>query len=240
VALLDGLLESSGGDVAFGESLIPAHGTLGELYALQGRLDLAIEQSREALNHATELLALEGNNRLWLGRTAKARLNLADYLFKANRSEEATAELQSACSSAASLVARNRTVSDWTALRRDCLATQTNFAIRMGQGDRALTTIEQAVKLARSVKSSDGISDQYGVARAYRLTGDAYRLLGNASAAMSAWKRALEALPSASAERPSEMIERQLILTRVGRAAEASQLATRLSAMGYRAETRTS
>jgi tetratricopeptide (TPR) repeat protein len=240
VALLDGLLESSGGDVAFGESLIPAHGTMGELYALQGRLDLAIEHSREALNHATGLLALEGNNGLWLGRTAKVRLNLADYLFKANKSEEAAAELQSACSSAASLVARNRTVSDWTALRRDCLAIQANFAIKMGEGDRALATTGQAVNLARSVKSSDGIGDQYGVARAYRLTGDAYRLLGNASAAMNAWKHALEALPRTSAERPSEMIERQLILTRVGRVVEARQLATRLSSMGYRAETRTS
>jgi tetratricopeptide (TPR) repeat protein len=240
VALLEQLLRSSRGDVAYGESLVPAHRALGALYALQGRLGPAIEQTREAAAHAQELIALESNNGVWLGRAARTRLNLADYLFKANRKDEAATELQSACSLATSLLARDRTVSDWLALRRDCLTTQTIFDIGMGAGARAVASGTQALNLAKSVKSSDGFNDQYGVARAYRLIGDAQRSLGNGSAATAAWNHAFKALPRTSAERPSEMSERQLILTRVGRAAEAKQLTTKLSAMGYRAEARSS
>jgi len=200
----------------------------------------AIEQTREAAAHAQELIALESNNGVWLGRAARTRLNLADYLFKANRKDEAATELQSACSLATSLLARDRTVSDWLALRRDCLTTQTIFDIGMGAGARAVASGTQALNLAKSVKSSDSFNDQYGVARAYRLIGDAQRSLGNGSAATAAWNHAFKALPRTNAERPSEMSERQLILTRVGRAAEAKQLATKLSAMGYRAEARSS
>lgn len=235
VTLLDRLLRLSRGDVTYGESSVPAHRTLGELYALQGRLDLAINQAHEASEHSKELLALEGNNGPWLRQAARAKLNLADYLFKMNKKVEAAAELQSACNGTTSLAARDRTGPDWLALRRDCLTTQVGFDIGSKAGDRALTTATQALGAARSVKSSDSFDDQYGIARAYRLIGDADRLLGNSSAASIAWKNALAALPRTSAERPSEMAERQTILARAGRAAQAKQLAKRLSAMGYRA-----
>ena len=236
VALLDRQLRSSGGDVAYGESLVPAHRTLGELYALQGRLGPAIEQAREAVAHAQQLLAREGNNSLWLGYTARARLNLADFLFKAGEKEEAVAELQSACALAASLVARDRSASDWLALRRDCLTTEASFDLGTGAGARALAAGTQALEVAKSMKSSDRFDDQYGIARTYGLLGDAHRLLGNDSAAADAWKHAFAALPRTSAERPSEMNERQHILARVGRTAEARQLSKRLHAMGYRAD----
>jgi tetratricopeptide (TPR) repeat protein len=235
VALLDRLLRSSRGDVAYGESSVPAHRTLGDLYAAQGRLNLAIEQTREAAAHARELLARERNNGAWLASTARVKLNLADYLFMANKRDEAAAELESACRLATSLVARDRSVADWLALRRDCLTTQMDFDIRAGAAARAIATGSQALELARSVRSSDRFDNQYGVARAYRLIGDAHLQLGDTSAARNAWKEALEALPRTSAERPSEMSERQLILARMGLSAEAKQLAKRLSAMGYRA-----
>ena len=240
VKLLNQLFRSSRGDVTYGESLVPAHRTLGDLYALQGRLRPAIEQIREAATRAQELLARESNNGLWLGYAARTKLNLADYLFKANKRDAAATELQSGCRLANSLVARDRTMSDWLALRRDCLATQTIFDIGTRAGARAVATGTQALNVAKSVKSSDSFRDQYGVARAYRLIGDAQRSVGNGSAASDAWKHALEALPQTNAERPSELVERQLIFTRVGRAAEAKQLAARLSAMGYRADARSS
>jgi tetratricopeptide (TPR) repeat protein len=235
VSLLDRLLRSSRGDVTYGESSVPAHRTLGELYALQGRLDLAMGQAREAAGHAQELLSMEGNNGAWLRQAARAKLNLADYLFRAGKKDEAAAELQSACKFAASAGARDRTGPDWLALRRDCLATETAFDLGAGSGADALASGTQALDAARSVKSSDGIDDRYGVARAYRLIGDAQKLLGNGSAAAAAWTSALAALPRTSAERPSEMAERQINLARAGRAAEAKLLAGKLSAMGFRA-----
>jgi tetratricopeptide (TPR) repeat protein len=235
VRLLDGLVRSSRGDVAYGESAVPAHRTLGELYALQGRLGLAVDQAREAANHAQELLALEGSNGAWRRQAARAKLNLADYLFRSGKTAEAAAELQSACKPTVSLARRERAAPDWVALRRDCLTTEAIFDLGSGAGARALTTGTRALAEARSVKSSDSIDDQYGVARANRLIGDASRSLGDRSAARAAWGNAFAALPRTSAERPSEMAERQLILVRVGRAAEAEQLARRLLAMGYRA-----
>jgi len=235
VSLLDGLLRSSRGDVAYGESSVPAHRTLGELYALQGRLGPAMEQAREAASHAQDLLSVEGSNGAWLRQAARAKLNLADYLFSTGKKEEAATELQSACKGPGPSGAREANGADWLALRRDCLTTETAFDVRSGAGAHALSTGQQALNVARSIKSSDGFEDRYGVARSYRLIGDSYRLLGNGSAAAAAWASALAALPRTNAERPSEMAERQLILTRSGRTAEAKDLARKLLAMGYRA-----
>ena len=239
VALLDRLHKASNGDVTYGESLVPAHRALGDLYAHQGRLDLATVQARDAIANAQELLALEANNSQWLGYMAKARLDLANYLFEANQKDGARAELDSACRLTSAILARGRTGSDWLPLRRDCLSAEAHFNLASGDGALALEAGNKALQVAKSVKSSDNFDDQYGVVHAYRLIGDAQRLLGNGAAAADSWSKALASLPNTNAERPSEMSEREVVLARNGRTTEAKPIANRLSAMGYRApETR--
>jgi tetratricopeptide (TPR) repeat protein len=108
------------------------------------------------------------------------------------------------------------------------------LALASGGKPEALSLARQALDIARSIRSTDSAGSAYMVAKSYRLEGDVQRLLGNPEAAGAAWAQALSALPSPPAENPPEMSERQLILQRLGRTAEAQQLARRISAIGYR------
>ncbi len=87
---------------------------------------------------------------------------------------------------------------------------------------------------ASGVRTSDPIEDGYGLAKALRLAGDVNQRLGNSSAARADWNRALATIPRTTSERPSEMSERQSLLQRLGRAAEAKALKFKLDEMGYR------
>ena len=229
VSLLRRLLASSGGDVDYGQKLIPAQRTLGWLYAIKGRLDLAIVQNGEALARAQQLFAVEPDNSTWREYTAKTHLNLSQYLLAAGRTEQGLAELQSGCRAAQDLVTRDGTVADWQALRRDCLFAQAERA----KGESAVGAATRALAAAQSVKSSDSIEDAFGVARAYRLIGDAAAAGGNRTGAASAYRNALASLPPSASEKPVEISERRRIYERAGRNAEARALANRLGAMSF-------
>jgi len=93
---------------------------------------------------------------------------------------------------------------------------------------------QQALASARTDRNEDPIISKYAIASAYRLLGDVRRAMGDEDAANAAWSNALASLPRVSAETPTEMDEHALILQRLGHAAEAQQIASRLGAVGYR------
>jgi hypothetical protein len=92
----------------------------------------------------------------------------------------------------------------------------------------------RALDVARSTSSVDKVADRFAMARAWRLIGDSRKGLGDADGARAAWQSAFTVLPSGAPERPQELIERLRLLQRLGRKAEAGELAARLSALGYR------
>ena len=234
VTLLERLFKQSGGDVDYGQMLVPAHRALARLYFVRGRLDPAIAQVREAVAHSQQLIDVEPTNSQWLDFSANARLDLARYLLGSRHSAEAEVQTGAACGLAGQLVAKDGSVAQWRALQRDCLATQVMLALATGDDARAAALGSQAVAAANGVKTSDPIEDGYNLAKALRLAGDANQGLGNSATARADWARALAAIPRTTSERPYEMSERRLILQRLGRSNELKELQGKLSAMGYR------
>jgi tetratricopeptide (TPR) repeat protein len=233
VALLRTLLRRSG-DSDFRWKLIAAERMLAKLYAIRGQVDRAIGQVRDAANQSEQLLAVEPGNSKWTERAAQSRLELGQYLLESNQPAQALDEARAGCILANELYAKNRVLADWAVLHRECLRTQAMIAFATEQKPQALALASQAVDAAKSIKSTDPIEDRYFVAKAYRLLGDVERSTGDTAAAQAAWKAGLGVIPTTIIERPPEMSAHQMLLQRLGHTAEAAQLASKLSAMGYR------
>jgi tetratricopeptide (TPR) repeat protein len=233
VAVLDRLLAKTR-DSEFGAKLIVAHRSLGWLYASRGRKALAIAQVQQAAEQAERLFEVEPGNSIWIERAARGHLDMSDYLLGSGKIQEATAETATGCRLTGALVARDPKEADWRALQRDCFEAQSNLALASGSKAQAISYATQAVVVAKAVKSTDPIEDRYGVARAYRDLGDAQSSAGDAVAARAAWLAGLNAIPANIVERPMEMSQHQMLLQRLGKSAEAAQLARKLLGMGYR------
>ena len=95
----------------------------------------------------------------------------------------------------------------------------------------------EALADAKALKSAEAYADNYGVARAARMLGDARQRLGDTQGARAAWLAAMAQLPKGIVERPIEMAERTQLLERTGRSAEAQSLRAKLNAIGYRPPT---
>jgi tetratricopeptide (TPR) repeat protein len=233
IALLNDLLARTG-DVDFRQRLIPAHRALGNLYAERGQRDLAIQQFRFAGAHADQLRAIEPNNTQWLEYGYLARIDLGKQLLNADQVDAGASEIRSACQTVRSLLARDSRNPAWRQGLTACLVQLARLSLRGGQKESALAFAQQAVEVARSLHTGDAINDAYALAKAYQSVGDIQRELGNSDAARSAWTSAFATLPVGVAEQPGEVAERLAILKRIGRTAEAQQLARKLTAMGYR------
>jgi tetratricopeptide (TPR) repeat protein len=221
-------------DSEFGFKLIAAERSLAMLYAVHGQLDLAIVAGRAAERQAEQLLAVEPANSRWLERAGQSRIDMALYFLAKGETARAATEATAGCSSAAALYRKDTGVADWRILRRNCLRARGMIAFAAGDKSQALALAKQTVTAARLVDGTDPIEDSYGLAKAYRLLGDVESSIGDSDAARSAWAAGLASIPKTIAERPPEMRAHEMLLQRLGRSAEASQLASRLAAMGYR------
>ena len=233
IAILKQLLAKTR-DSEFAAKLIVAHRMLGLLYASHRQTGLAVDQLQQAADRAQRLFEIEPGNSIWIERAARSHLDMSDYLLGTGKVEQAAADIATGCRLATALVSRDPREADWRTLRRDCFEAQSNLALASGNHAQAVLYARQAVATAKAVKSADPIEDRYGVAHAYRTLGDAERAAGNSDAARAAWTAGLDAIPPGLAERPPEMSQHQMLLERLGRRAEAAQLASKLSAMGYR------
>jgi tetratricopeptide (TPR) repeat protein len=233
IAMLDRLLSQTN-DVEYRLKLIPAHRALGNLYAYRGQTQPAVAQLGVAVKLSEQLIPTEPNNRIWIEYGAKAHLNFAEVLLAANRLDQAGGEARVGCAMTNQLVARDRSAMHWRVALRTCLGLRTRIALATGDKPAALSLAQQTVGTARSIKTSDGTDDRFMLARSYRLLGDVSRSLGDAMAARTHWQEALEAIPQGAAERAAETSERVRILQRLGRDADAEQLASRLKRIGYR------
>jgi len=232
VAVLQRLLARTR-DSDFRWKLIAAERMVALLYAVRGQIDRAIQQAQDAAIQSEHLLAVEPGNSKWTERAAQSHLDMAQYLLAKGGTAQAADEARTGCSLSNSLYSRDASVADWRILRRDCLVVQATVALAE-QRPQAVAIATQAVGAAKSVDSTDPIADHYHVATAYRWLGEAERAAGDSDAAHAAWAAGLAAIPKGITERPSEMSPHQMLLQRLGRAAEAAQLARKLSTVGYR------
>jgi len=221
-------------DSEFGSKLIVAERMLASLYAVRGQIDRAIAVGRAAEDQSQQLLTVEPGNTRWTERAAQSHIDMAHYLLAKGSTAQAATAAVAGCGFADALYRKDSRVADWRILRRDCLRVQGMIAFAAGDKPKALALANQTVAAARSVDGTDPIEDRYGLAKAYRLLGDVEQSIGNSAAARTAWAAGLAAIPKTIAERPPEMRVHEALLRRLGQAAEASQIASRLAAMGYR------
>jgi eukaryotic-like serine/threonine-protein kinase len=234
VAYLDRVVGVGDADVALQQQVIPARQALGVLFTFRGDVERGIEQYRMALARANRLMAIEPNNSIWSDEAAHVQFELARNLLALNRREEAAADTAAACVAAANLRSRGPNVARWRTLQITCFEMRSRVALASGMNAQALNFGEQALSAARSERSGDPVADRYTVAEAYRLVGDVRRSMGDLDGARAAWSNALAAIPANAVERPLEMDEHAIILTRLGRSTEAKPLVSTLGSMGYR------
>lgn len=233
VALLDKLLDRPDADVHYRQKLIPAEQGLGRLYAMRGQRDRALQHLQAAVAQAQELIPLEPKNALWMEIGFDAHLALANYQLQIGQTGAAAVQADAACGAIRALLAKDPAAPRWRARLGACNGTQAGIALAAGSTAAALASAGQALAIAQSVKSDDTLDDRFQLARAYRLLGDVKQASGDRTGASAAWSSALSALPQVP-EKPLEMDEHAKILQRLGRDADAQQIAARLNAMGYR------
>jgi tetratricopeptide (TPR) repeat protein len=233
VALLEQLFAKSG-DVSDEMKLVDAKRGLARYYAEQGRTDEAVAELRLAVAEAAILIPKEPQNAQWVQSGYVAQLALARQLLVSGKADEAAVQSADACASAQRLLRRNTRNTDWRLGWGNCLAVQAQIALARGDAKTALQRAQSALALIKSTHTADAAADAYRTSAAYQQVGDAERKLGDSASAAAAWQSAFAMLPSGVAETPSELNQRAELLQRLGRSAEAIQLMSRLSALGYR------
>jgi tetratricopeptide (TPR) repeat protein len=232
VALYNQLFSRSR-DVKFQQRLVAALRSLGYLYAERGQHDLAAQQYRAAITHADMLTSVEPGNALWLEYGYRSRIFLARLLIETGHSAEASALTSTVCQTVRSLVQRPSPKPEWRNGMLGCLTLQAQLSLAAGGKNQAFDLARQAVAAARSIRTADKVQDAFRVASAYRLLGDIERERGHLDTARTAWTSGLASIPVGTFEQPDEMADHAAILQRLGRAAEARPLRTKLSSMGY-------
>jgi tetratricopeptide (TPR) repeat protein len=233
VILLKGLLAETS-DVAYRQRLVAAERKLGLLYALRGQLGPAADHLRAAVAQGDQLTSVEAGNGKWLEYSALAKSNLAYILVVSGKPDDAIPQINASCATISRLLAKDRTSADLSADLRECWMMRGYIAYAKGADAEAAADAQKAISVGRSLKSADSGTDAFGLARAYRLLGDARKAVGDTAGAAAAWNAAFQSLPRVSAERPIETQEHAIILERLGRNAEAQRLKQQLAATGYR------
>jgi tetratricopeptide (TPR) repeat protein len=233
VALLNELLSRTG-DASYRYRLVSAERKLGMLYAIRDQNDLAEQHTEAAVAQGEQLTLIEPDNSKWLEASALAKYYLAYILAITGKPDEASQQNEGSCGTISRLIGKDPKQADWRVDYRECWIMRGYIAVAKGANADAANDAEQALRIAKSFKSSDAGIDAFAMARAYRLLGDAREGLGDKAAATAAWNAAFQSLPHVPAEKPNETQEHAIILQRLGRTAEAQQLNQRLAAMGYR------
>ena len=169
-----------------------------------------------------------------MGRSASTELNRAILLMRVSQIAEATAAANRGCNLINQLVARNRTVAAWSENSRRCLALRAELAAGSGNPDEARQIARQLLDTARAESQSASPKDPFSLSQAYKLAGDISWQTGDRTNAMAQWKSGLSAWPKSVAETPTHLFQRSEMLRGIGQRGAATQIASQLTAMGYR------
>ena len=234
VSTLSRTTSSPVSNVEYRVRLVHAQAMLGSLYSLQGQLDRALAPFEQSLANAERLVATEPENVRWKTQAMATRLAFSKALLGARRLREAAPHIEAGCSINQGLIARNSQYTTTLSGARTCWVLKTRHALMVNEPAMAVQYAQRAVAAAKRVKSVDPVADRFELSEAYLLLGDAHLSSGNRDSARAAWRVAVGTLPSGVRETPIEREHRIKLFERVGKAAEARQLARQLQAIGYK------
>lgn len=229
--LIGKLWRTSKGDMLIKRQELAARRSMSRLLASRGNVGEALDEARQASAVLAILIKTEPANAEWLNHGVSAAFDRSELELAAGRSEEAAATAREACASADSLFRRDPTVADWRiTFRLRCLSLRARLALRGAAPAEALPLARQALTIAR--QQVDPVDRGFALAASEALLSDALGAAGEQDAARGALQAALAAWPRNVEEKPSELAEHAVLLTRLKM--DASPYARRLSAMGYR------
>jgi len=213
---------------------LTARQAMARLLASRGDLSGALKQSQRATEVVAWLTRTEPDNTEWLQAGANSNFERTDLELAANHVDEARSAIDAACDTTARLISRDRSVAKWRRnMQLRCLGTKARVALRAGSTVEAQNLAQETLALART--EPNPVDRGFHVSTAEHLLGDTLTQAGNRGAARGAYERALAAWPRDVEYRPKQLASQAALLMRLGRRAEANQIARRLNAMGYRA-----
>ncbi|WP_114227583.1 MULTISPECIES: toll/interleukin-1 receptor domain-containing protein [Sphingomonas] len=169
----------------------------------------------------------------WASSAAGARLEHAALLLRQGQLGAAATFTEAGCKVAERLNPANSAVLA-KKMRRKCLDDRARLSLAQGAAASAMLTAGQLIAEIRNDPGADPIDARFALARAQSLAGDIAAAMGDRASAMTAWNEALATWPITVEQTPTDLAQRQLLLERLGRSAEASALGAQLAATGWR------
>lgn len=198
---------------------------LAEMQLQAGEVEAALSSLDRALAVHAELLRIEPENTEWQQSEVGGRIDKAKILIFVGRLAESRALLEGATTRLDRLIAMDPANAGWSATdRRKALIVRARLALESGKPAEARGPVREAIALAAA---SD---DNANHASTLLLAGDVAARLGQADAARAYWSKGLAIIPPAAGRDH----DRFILLKRLGRTAEASQISAALDRRGHR------
>ena len=231
--LLDDLKQIDPRDTEIDRYAMTAHRTAGRLLASRGDATAGLKELRASVAISDILFKVEPDNTEWLQANAAGRYDLARLQLATGDLAGAGNTARAGCDIADRLLQRDSSVADWKAqLRVKCLNLRARIAIASGAASEAFELARQSLSAAQTTPRV--VEQRLLVFDARAVGGIALAASGNKADATSWWRSAESNLPRSIELRPVEMEQLAGIEKSLGNEAEASRLASALSAMGYR------
>ncbi len=207
---------------------LPLHGNLvGSRQLDLGQLEPAVEAYDKSLAINGDLLALEPDNTDWQTTRAGGLLQQAENEFYAGRTSRARTLLKRARGYLARMMATDPTNQNWSQdFRSNALRMEMLLALSDGDMANARRHSEKALALVEDARD-DSLPN---LTRLLLTAGDVAQQSGQQQAARNLWQKAFEAM-----DKEGPVTSTKFRLTkRLGRAAEAAELAQELDRRGHR------
>ncbi|MBA4009250.1 MAG: hypothetical protein C0486_10780 [Erythrobacter sp.] len=190
-----------------------------------GEIDAALRSHDRGIAVNVALRRIEPDNTEWQQTEVGGLLDKATTLIFTGRIGESRALLGGATALLDRMIAKDPANARWSATdRRKGLIVRARLALESGRPNEALGPVREAIALAAV---SD---DNANHASTLLLAGDIEARLGQADAARAYWSKGLAIIPPGA----GSDYERFVLLKRLGRTAEAAEIAAALDRRGYR------
>ena len=222
---------ASSGDMLIKRKEFAARRSMSRMLASRGDVSRALTEARNASQILALLMKREPNNTEWLNYGVKAGFERGELELSSGRRDEAVATTNETCAVADNLLRRDRSVVDWrTTFQRLCLTLRARLALDGPAPSEALPYAQQALTIART--EPDPVDRGFVIAASQLLLSKALQASGQPDAARGAVQAALAIWPKGVEEKPRELADHALLLSRLGQ--DSTPYSNRLSAMGYR------
>lgn len=191
----------------------------------QGLLEEALGTFDRGIAVHAALLRIEPANTEWQQSVVGARIEKAKALIAAGQLAESRAQLDAADALLDRMMATDPSNAEWSkGTRHEALISRGRLALASGEPKAGQSPVAQVIAEATLE------TDRANRAAALMIAGDIAERLGQTDKARGHWTKALAALPAVA----NADDERFMLLKRLGRDAEAREIAAQLDRRGYR------